>query len=57
MYLVGGGDELGAYDDSQFQDKEGEKKKKSNNVVRKSNHIFNFQNQIFTSSSALHVNV
>lgn len=57
MYLVGGGDELGAYDDSQFQDNEGEKKKKSNNVVRKSNHIFNFQNQIFTSSSALHVNV
>jgi|688.fasta_scaffold2595469_1 hypothetical protein len=42
MYLVGGGDELGAYDDSQFQENEGEKKKKTNNVVRKFYLTFNF---------------
>ena len=35
MLLVGGGDELGAFDDSQFQENDGEKKKKVHNVVRK----------------------
>ena len=35
MLLVGGGDELGAFDDSQFQDNDGERKKKVHNVVRK----------------------
>lgn len=36
MLLVGGGDELGGFDDSQFQDTEVSQKKKSNNIVRKS---------------------
>lgn len=33
--LVGAGDELGAFDDTQFQENDGEKKKKTNNIVRK----------------------
>ena len=34
--LVGGGDELGGYDDSQFADTdESKNKKKSNNIIRK----------------------
>lgn len=37
MLLVGGGDELGTYDDSQFQENDEAKKKvKGNNIVRKS---------------------
>ena len=35
MLLVGGGDELGAFDDSQFKDNDGERKKKVHTVVRK----------------------
>ena len=33
--LVGAGDELGAFDDTQFAENDGEKKKKTNNIVRK----------------------
>jgi len=35
MLLVGGGDELGTYDDSQFQENDEAKKKiKGNNIIR-----------------------
>jgi hypothetical protein len=33
--LVGQGDALGGYDDSQFQEDDNQKKKKTNNIVRK----------------------
>ena len=47
MYLVGGGDELGAYDDSQFQENEGEKKKKTiNKKVKTKFNLFRTINNI-----------